>query len=155
MPQIQQLLEFVQSLSIKQKIITLFVIGAVVSGFVLLMTWANRPDYEVLYTNLNQDDAAGIIAKLKERKILYRLEQNGTVITVPRENVHETRLTLAGEGLPRGGGVGFEIFDKTSLGTTDFVQKLNYQRAVQGELARTISQFREIEQARVHIAIPR
>ncbi len=155
MPQLQQLLEFVRSLSIKQKIMTLFVIGAVVLGFVLLMTWANRPDYEVLYTNLNQDDAAGIIAKLKERKIPYRLEQNGAVITVPRENVHETRLTLAGEGLPRGGGVGFEIFDKTSLGTTDFVQKLNYQRAVQGELARTISQFREVEQARVHLAIPR
>ncbi|MDD5450777.1 MAG: flagellar basal-body MS-ring/collar protein FliF [Desulfovibrionales bacterium] len=155
MPQIQQLLEFVQSLSIKQKIMTLVVIGTVVSGFILLMTWANRPDYEVLYTNLNQDDAAGIIAKLKEKKILYQLEQNGTVITVPRESVHEMRLTLAGEGLPRGGGVGFEIFDKTSLGTTDFVQKLNYQRAVQGELARTISQFREVEQARVHIAIPR
>jgi flagellar M-ring protein FliF len=155
MPQLQQLLEFVQSLSIKQKIMTLFVIGAVVSGFILLMTWTNRPDYEVLYTNLNQDDAAGIIAKLKEKKTPYQLEQNGTVITVPRENVLETRLTLAGEGLPRGGGVGFEIFDKTSLGTTDFVQKLNYQRAVQGELARTISQFREVEQARVHIAIPR
>ncbi|MDD5153772.1 MAG: flagellar basal-body MS-ring/collar protein FliF [Thermodesulfobacteriota bacterium] len=155
MPQIQQLLEFVQSLSIKQKIMTLVVIGTVVLGFILLMTWANRPDYEVLYTNLNQDDAAGIIAKLKEKKILYQLEQNGTVITVPRESVHEMRLTLAGEGLPRGGGVGFEIFDKTSLGTTDFVQKLNYQRAVQGELARTISQFREVEQARVHIAIPR
>jgi flagellar M-ring protein FliF len=155
MPQLQQLLEFVRSLSIKQKIMILSVIGAVALGFILLMTWANRPDYEVLYTNLNQDDAAGIIAKLKERKIPYRLEQNGTVITVPRENVHETRLTLAGEGLPRGGGVGFEIFDKTSLGTTDFVQKLNYQRAVQGELARTISQFREVEQARVHIAIPR
>ncbi|MEW6326148.1 MAG: flagellar basal-body MS-ring/collar protein FliF [Thermodesulfobacteriota bacterium] len=155
MPQFQQLLEFVRSLSLKQKVVTLSVIGAVVLGFVLLMTWANRPDYEVLYTNLNQDDAASIIAKLKEKKIPYQLEQNGTVITVPRESVHEMRLTLAGEGLPRGGGVGFEIFDKTSLGTTDFVQKLNYQRAVQGELARTISQFREVEQARVHIAIPR
>lgn len=80
----QQILDLARSLSIKQKIMILSVIGAVVLVFVLLMTWTSRPDYEVLYTNLNQDDAAGIIAKLKERKIPYRLEQNGTVITVPR-----------------------------------------------------------------------
>ncbi len=153
--QLQQIVNFVRSLRLSQKAVSLAVVSAVAVGFVLIMNYANRPEYEVLYTNLNQEDAASIVAKLKEKKVPYQLEQNGMIIMVPRDNVYETRLALAGEGLPRGGGVGFEIFDRTSLGTTEFVQKLNYQRALQGELGRTISQFAEVETARVHIAIPR
>ena len=96
-----------------------------------------------------------MINKLKEKKIPFRLSHNGTAIEVPKGQVYDIRLSLAAEGLPKGGGVGFEVFDRTNLGTTDFVQKLNYQRALQGELSRTIKQIKEIDQARVHVVTPK
>jgi flagellar M-ring protein FliF len=96
-----------------------------------------------------------MVNKLKERKTPFQLTNNGTTILTPKEQVYDLRLSLATEGLPKGGGVGFEVFDRTNLGTTDFVQKLNYQRALQGELSRTIKQIKEIEQARVHIVTPK
>jgi flagellar M-ring protein FliF len=124
-------------------------------GFGSLIFWNQRPDYQTLFSNLTQEDAAEIVSKLKERKIPYQLSSSGGAILVPREQVYEIRLALASEGLPKGGGVGFEVFDRTSFGTTDFVQRLNYQRALQGELSRTIRQMKEIEQARVHIVTPK
>jgi len=124
-------------------------------GFGSLIYWNNRPDYQVLFSNLSQEDGGEILAKLKEKKISYQLINNGTTILIPRDQVYDTRITLAAEGLPKGGGVGFEVFDRTNLGTTDFVQKLNYQRALQGELSRTIKQIKEVEQARVHIVTPK
>ena len=124
-------------------------------GFGSLIFWNNRPDYQVLFSSLSQEDAGEMLAKLKEKKIPYQLANNGTTILVPQDQVYDIRITLAAEGLPKGGGVGFEVFDRTNLGTTDFVQKLNYQRALQGELSRTIKQIKEIEQARVHIVTPK
>jgi flagellar M-ring protein FliF len=126
-----------------------------VIGFGSLIFWNSRPDYQVLFSNLSQEDAGDMVSKLKERKIPYELTNNGTTILIPRDQVYDLRLSLATEGLPKGGGIGFEVFDRTNLGTTDFVQKLNYQRALQGELSRTIKQIKEIEQARVHIVAPR
>ena len=114
-----------------------------------------QEDYGVLFTNLSQEDAGGIVSKLKGKKVPYRLESNGTVILVPKSEMYELRLLLASEGLPRGGGVGFEIFDRQELGVTDFVQRLNYQRALQGELARTIAGMPEVLEARVHIVAPK
>ena len=124
-------------------------------GFGSLIYWNNRPDYQVLFSNLSQEDGGEVLAKLKEKKIQYQLTNNGTTILISRDQVYDTRITLAAEGLPKGGGVGFEVFDRTNLGTTDFVQKLNYQRALQGELSRTIKQIKEVEQARVHIVTPK
>jgi flagellar M-ring protein FliF len=124
-------------------------------GFGSLIFWNSRPDYQVLFSSLSQEDAGEMLAKLKEKKIPYQLANNGTTVLVPRDQVYDTRIALAAEGLPKGGGVGFEVFDRTSLGTTDFVQKLNYQRALQGELSRTIRQIKEVEQARVHIVTPK
>jgi flagellar M-ring protein FliF len=124
-------------------------------GFGYLIFWNNQPDYRVLYSNLSPEDAGEILAKLKEKKTPYQLAGNGTTILVPRDQVYDNRITLAADGLPKGGGVGFEVFDRTNLGATDFVQKLNYQRALQGELSRTIRQIKEIEQARVHIVTPK
>jgi flagellar M-ring protein FliF len=109
---------------------------------------------QVLFTNLNPEDAAGIVDKLKETKVPYETTGGGTTVLVPSAQVHELRLQLATQGLPHGGGVGFEIFDRSSIGMSDFVQKLNYRRALQGELARTIAQMPEIERARVHLATP-
>ncbi len=122
----------------------------------LVLIFLNGPgDYGVLFANLTQEDAAAIVAKLKGKKVPYRLEAGGTSIWVPKNDVYELRLLLASEGIPKGGGVGFEIFDRQHLGVTDFVQRLNYQRALQGELARTLAGIPEIAEARVHIVTPR
>ncbi|MFH1034942.1 MAG: flagellar basal-body MS-ring/collar protein FliF [Pseudomonadota bacterium] len=127
----------------------------VVGGLIALMLWINQPEYQVLYSGLAQRDASQVVTKLKDLKVPYHLEGDGGTIKVPQENLYEARLALAGEGMPRGQGIGFEVFNKVDMGTTDFVQKINYQRALQGELARTIASFGEVEEARVHIVMPR
>lgn len=150
-----QLVNSIKNLSSTQKIVFgVVVIGAIFAMGSLIFR-APGTDYKVLFSGLAQEDAAAVVARLQEQRIPYQLAQDGTAIMVPTTQVHEVRLSLAGEGLPRGGGIGFELFDKTSLGTTDFVQKLNYQRALQGELARTISGLDQIASARVHIATPK
>lgn len=150
-----QILATVKGLTITQKIMAVVVLAVVVGGLVSISMVGGEADYKVLFSGLSQQDAAEVVAKLQDMNTPYELAQNGTAIMVPAGQVYEVRLNLAGEGLPRGGGVGFEIFDETSLGTTDFVQRLNYQRALQGELARTISQFQQVQEARVHIATPK
>jgi flagellar M-ring protein FliF len=145
----------IKNLTPAQKIIAAVLVAGVLGAMIFLSTLGGKTDYQVLYSGLSAEDAASVIAKLKEQRIEYQLSESGSAILVPAASVYETRLNLAAEGLPRGGGVGFELFDQTNLGTTDFVQKLNYQRAVQGELARTIRQFKQVRDARVHIATPK
>jgi flagellar M-ring protein FliF len=123
-------------------------------AFAILIFVANRTDYRPLFTNLTSEDAGEIVKKLKDAKTPYQITADGKGILVPSDKVYELRLTLASEGIPQGGGVGFEIFDRKNFGMTEFVQKLNYQRALQGELSRTISQLTGVEQARVHLVIP-
>lgn len=132
--------------------VILGVAAMAVAALVVFFLWNQGPEYHVLFSQLSPEDSGAIIEKLKEKRIPYRVEGSG--ISVPAEKLYETRMELAGEGLPQGGGIGFEIFDKTSFGVTDFVQKVNYKRALQGELARTISQIKEVESARVHLAMP-
>ena len=124
-------------------------------GFGSLIFWNSQPDLQVLFSNLSPDDAGEMVNKLKEKKIPFSLSHSGTTLLVPKDQVYDLRLSFAAEGLPKGGGVGFEVFDRTNFGITDFVQKLNYQRALQGELSRTIRQIKEIEQTRVHIVTPK
>ncbi len=138
----------------KNLAIALIIILSLVS-FGSLIYWNNTPDMQTLFSNLLAEDAGEIVNKLKEKKIPFKLTHNGTAVLVPKEQVYETRLALASEGLPKGGGVGFEVFDRQNLITTDFIQKMNYQRALQGELSRTIKQIRAIEQVRVHIVTPK
>ncbi|HXJ35869.1 MAG TPA: flagellar basal-body MS-ring/collar protein FliF [Candidatus Eisenbacteria bacterium] len=116
--------------------------------------WVQRPLYRPLFTNLSPEDASAIVETLRAEKVAYELDDGGHAILVPADRLYELRLSLASRGLPEGGGVGFEIFDKQSLGQTDFLQHLNYQRALQGELGRTIAQLGGVEAARVHLAIP-
>ncbi|VAX20174.1 Flagellar M-ring protein FliF [hydrothermal vent metagenome] len=123
-------------------------------GILAISYLAGRPDYSLLFSGLEPQDSASITQNLTENGVKFRLAQEGTAILVPAEKVLELRLKLATAGLPSGGGVGFEIFDKSSFGMTEFVQKINLKRALQGELARTISQFKEIKAVRVHIAVP-
>ena len=127
---------------------------AVIVSFALMIFWMNKPDYKVLMTNLYPEDASRIVAMLQADKEDYVLENNGQTIKVPADRVYELRLKVAGEGNLHGQGVGFEIFDNVQIGQTDFVQHINYQRALQGELARTITEFPMVEKARVHLVIP-
>jgi flagellar M-ring protein FliF len=126
----------------------------VLLGTIALAVWIERPQYRVLFANLDGTDAAAAIEYLKGEKIPYRVSDDKGAIEVPAERVYETRMALAGRGIPQGGGVGFEIFDKQTIGMTDFVQRLDYQRALQGELARTIGELAAVESARVHLALP-
>jgi len=126
----------------------------VLTGILGVSYFANRPDYQPLFTQLTNQDVAAITQNLAENNVPYQLTSGGTAVLVPAGKVHEMRLKMATAGLPAGGVVGFEIFDKSTFGMTEFVQKLNYKRALEGELSRTISQFREIQSCRVHIAIP-
>jgi len=149
-----QVQEANKSLSAGKKAALAFVGVATLVGVLFVAYTAKKPDYQVLFSGLSSEDAGSISQKLSEGKIEYQLMADGSAIMVPAEKVHELRLQLATQGLPAGGGVGFEIFDKSTFGMTDFVQKLNFKRALQGELSRTIGQMKEVKNARVHIAMP-
>ena len=128
---------------------------AVICVGLLLLTavLARRPQFGVLYANLRQEDAAQVLGELRKLKIPYRVSAGGTV-EIPSDMVAELRLDLAAAGIPTGGQTGFELLDRTRVGLSDFGERLNYQRALQGELARTIAHLESVEQARVHLALP-
>lgn len=151
---LQRILEPFMAISPAKRMLVAGVVVACLLAFAALIMLANRTDYRPLFTNLSSEDAGEIVKKLKEAKTPYQITPDGKGVMVPSDKVYELRLSLASEGLPQGGGVGFEIFDRKNFGMTEFVQKLNYQRALQGELARTISQISGVEQARVHLVIP-
>jgi len=120
-----------------------------------LIFWTNQVDYGVLYSGLSSEDAGAVVKRLQEKKIPYRISPSGDSVSAPADRVPELRMELASAGLPREGHVGYEIFDQKSLGATEFEQQINYRRALQGELSRTINSLDEIQQSRVHIAIPK
>jgi len=134
--------------------------GAVAAGligfFIYLMMQLSAPNMSVLFSDLEFDDSLGVIQKLEGMNIPHEVRQNGAVILAPKERILRLRMDLAAEGLPTGGAVGYEIFDKTgTLGTTSFVQNINHIRALEGELARTIRSLRRVVRARVHLVIPK
>jgi flagellar M-ring protein FliF len=134
----------------------MLILTSVVVGLGLLgvLYVASRPDYTLLYSNLDPKDANAVVEVLREQKVPYRLSGGGTQVEVPSRRVYDLRVQLAGKGLPRGESVGFEIFDKMSFGTTDEVQRINYLRALQSELERTIDSMEVVEKSRVHLVIP-
>lgn len=150
----EQLITYLRQLSLSQKILMSAVVIATLAAIVGLITLANQPSYAILFSNLQAEDASKIVEKLKEQQVPYKLEDSGKTILVPKQQLYDLRLTLAGEGLPQSSIIGYEIFDRTNLGLSDFVQKVNYRRALEGELARTILQLDEVEAARVHIVVP-
>lgn len=151
----EQINEILKQLPLPRKILMGCVMVVTIVGLAGMFFWSSRVDFQTVFANVPPEDASQIVEKLKEQKIAYRLVANGTGIMVPADKVYEVRLSMAGSGIPRGGSVGFEIFDETKFGTTQFVQRLNYQRALQGELARTIKQFQEVIDARVMIVMPK
>jgi flagellar M-ring protein FliF len=152
---IEQFVAVFKALPASRKVSMAVVLGLVVAGFAMMFFWANQVDYQLLYSDLSQEDAGSIVSKLREQRIPYKLAGGGAAILVPAEKVYELRLAMANDGLPAGGHVGFEIFDQSDFSTTEFVQRLNYQRALQGELVRTINEFREVEHARVLVVMPK
>lgn len=148
------LFELWKQLGLNQRV-SLFVAAlAVIGGLVGVVLWSQRPDYQLLYARLGEKDAAAVISHLQSQNIPHQVTAGGTAVQVPTNMVHRIRMDLAGKGIPSGDGVGFEIFDKGQFGLSDFVQRTNYLRAVQGELARTIMQVQGVRTARVMIVQP-
>ncbi len=142
-----------KQLGLNQKITLIGTTVALIGGLFGLTYWSSRPSYSLLYGKLDEGEAAKVVAALDEAKIAYETRGGGTIM-VPSDKVHSTRMQLAAKGIPRGEGVGFEIFDRSNFGISDFVQRANYLRAVQGELARTIGHIETVETARVMIVMP-
>jgi len=126
----------------------------IVGGVYSFTRWQHESGFSPLYTSLAQDDAGLIVQKLKEEGVEYRLSADGSVISVPRERAPELRLQMAAAGYPKSGRIGFEIFDKANFGVTDFAEHVNYRRALEGELERSVIALSQVEQARVHISFP-
>ncbi|HUD82798.1 MAG TPA: flagellar basal-body MS-ring/collar protein FliF, partial [Candidatus Saccharimonadales bacterium] len=150
----QQLAGIWKQLGLNQRISVVMATAMTVLGLVGLAYWSSRTDYALLYGKLDEAEAGKVIAALDEAKVPYKVSRAGGSILVPSDKVYQLRMQMAGKGIPQGEGVGFEIFDKANFGISDFVQHANYARAVQGELARTISQLDQVESARVMIVMP-
>jgi flagellar M-ring protein FliF len=148
----EQLKQLYGSISPKQRLGIVAAV-AVALGAVGLVRWQAAASFKPLYTSLSPEDAGAVIQKLKESGVEYQLADNGTAILVPVGNVAESRLEMALAGLPKTGRIGFELFDRTNLGVTDFAEHINYQRALEGELERSVMSLAEVEQARVHITL--
>ncbi len=151
---IQRVKEYWASMNKTQRILLVGGTAVLLLCSTLLVYWLTRPDYRILYTNLSLEDANRVTTLLQAEKVNYVLDDNGTTILVPVDNVYSLRLKVAGEGSLVGQGIGFEIFDASQMGQTEFVQRINYQRALQGELGRTIGEFPNVESARVHLVVP-
>ncbi|TKV07852.1 flagellar basal body M-ring protein FliF [Citrobacter sp. wls619] len=129
--------------------------AAAVSVLIALMFWAKEPDYRLLFSNISDEDGGAIVTQLTQMNIPYRIDNTGGTIMIPEAQVHEVRMKLAQQGLPKGGAVGFELLDQEKFGISQFSEQVNYNRALEGELARTIENLGSIRSARVHLAIPK
>jgi flagellar M-ring protein FliF len=148
MPQIKKLLA---SFSAGQILTILLVAGAVGGGLFYFTRWRRESDFRPLYTGLEAEDAGAVVERLKQSAVDYRLSDNGQTVLVPSARVAELRLSLASAGLPRNGRIGFELFDKANFGATEFTEQINYRRALEGELERSVVSLSAVEQARVHL----
>jgi flagellar M-ring protein FliF len=152
---VEELSRAFKSFSIIQKVAILGGASAIIVALIVLILWANKPVYKTLYGNLDDTSKQQIEEYLQNNNIPYQLQDDGKTISVPDEKVYDIRLNLAKEGIPKVGGAGFELFDRSSFGMTEFMQNVNYQRALEGELSRTIASLDEVESARVHLSIPK
>ncbi len=149
-----QIKRLIATLSVRQRWTVLIVGILAAAGFYGLAHWQTEAGFRPLYNSLAPEDAAVVVQKLKESGTPYRLSSNNSTISVPEDKVAELRLEMAGAGVPKNGRIGFEIFDKTNFGMTDFAEHINYRRALEGELERSVMSIGQVEQARVHISFP-
>jgi flagellar M-ring protein FliF len=150
-----QIISLINGMSVKQRISIVLVALAVVAGLVGFVHWKHEGDFRPLYTSMAAEDAAGVVQKLRETGVEYRLSENGSAVMVSSEKLAESRLALAAAGLPKTGRIGFELFDKSNFGATEFVEHINYKRALEGELERSVMSLAEVEEARVHLTLPK
>ena len=147
----EQLKTLFANLSVGQRVTIATAVLAVGGGLFAFVRWKQESDFRPLYTTLASEDAGAVVQKLKETGVEFRLSENGSTVLVPSARVAEMRLEMASAGLPKSGRIGFELFDKTNFGATEFVEHINYRRALEGELERTVMSLAEVEQARVHV----
>lgn len=147
-------LDAFRAMDANRRFLAISIVVGLIVGTLAVGMWVRHITYGVLYSRLPADEAGEVIDQLDQMKVSYKISDGGNAIMVPVNQVHDLRLRLAAAGLPRGGSVGFEIFDKSNLGVTDFLQKVNYRRALEGELAKSISSLAEVSAARVHIVLP-
>jgi len=143
-----------QGFSLGQKVVTLFAVVALIAGGVVYATWNTSEDYAPLYTNLGSNDASSIVDKLNSEGVPYKLAAAGTEILVPKSKVYDTRLKVSSAGLPSSNQTGYSLLDKEGVTTSEFKQQVDYQRAIEGELGRTIQAIGGVQSASVHLAIP-
>ncbi len=148
-------LEWLNRLRANPKIPLIVAGSAAVAVMVALILWAKAPDYRTLFSNLSDQDGGAIVSQLTQMNIPYRFSEASGAIEVPADKVHELRLRLAQQGLPKGGAVGFELLDQEKFGISQFSEQVNYQRALEGELSRTIETIGPVKGARVHLAMPK
>lgn len=148
-------LEWMNRLRANPKIPLIVAGAAAIAILVAMVLWAKSPDYRTLYSNVSDQDGGAIVTQLTQLNIPYRFADNGGAIEVPADKVHELRLRLAQQGLPKGGAVGFELLDQEKFSISQFSEQINYQRALEGELARTIETLGPVKTARVHLAMPK
>lgn len=151
---LESLISNFQALTLGQRIGVVLVLALAIAAIPMLMLVGKEPELVILFSQLDSEDTRAIIQELGKQGVTYEVGEGGNTIQVPAERVHELRLRLASVGLPESAGVGFEIFDRTGIGVTPFTQQMNYRRALQGELARTISQISQVDRVRVHLVIP-
>src|SRR5437868_527943 len=142
-------------LSVRQRISIAAVAGLVAFGMYELVRQQRESDFKPLFTGVSPEDGAAIVQKLKEAGVEYRLPVEGGSVLVPSARLAELRINMAAAGLPKTGRIGFELFDKTNLGATEFTEHINYRRALEGELERSVMSLAEVEQARVHLTFPK
>ncbi|WP_310447910.1 flagellar basal-body MS-ring/collar protein FliF [Thiobacillus sp.] len=138
-----------------QKILLAIGVAAVVAVMVAVWMWGQKPEYRVLFSNFSDRDGGAIVAELEKMNVPYKYSEGGGAVLVPADRVHDARLKLAAQGLPKGGNVGFELLENQKLGSSQFVEHVNFQRAMEGELARSIESVSAVQAARVHLAIPK
>ncbi len=143
------------SLTWKQIASILVAAMAVIASLVTFSHWHQERDFRPLYSSLSPEDAAAVLAKVREGGTEFRLSENGTSVLVPSSKVAELRLQLAAAGVPKSGRIGYELFDKTNFGASDFAEQVNYHRALEGELERSVIAISAVEQARIHITFPK
>jgi len=144
-----------KSLPAQSKILLLVGVPLILGGLVALLGWFQTPEYRVLFSNISDRDGGAIVSALNQQNVPYKLSEGGGAILVPAGQVHDVRLRLASQGLPRGSVAGFELMEGQKLGITQFQEQVNYQRALEGELARSIQTLSSVQSARVHLAIPK
>lgn len=152
---LDQLKRLLGSLTLKQKVTIVVTAVASILALYGLVHWQTERDFKPLYTELAPDDAGAVLAKVRESGAEYRLAEGGSTVLVPSARVNELRLTLAAAGIPKSGRIGYEIFDKTNFGASDFTEQINFHRALEGELERSVMAISGVEQARVHITFPK